>query len=594
MIGKTTYRRKLFIYFFVVFILFTAAIATFQYNREKEYKAQELESILGNYTDFVHSFIENNNIYSNNQFHKLDSFVNILPRSDIRITVIDYGGEVLYDSFYDRYWEMENHQDRPEVQGALFDEKGANIRLSESTDQDFYYYARLYDKYFVRAAVVYSMNVREFLQAESVFIYFIVLIFIITTGVLLYVSDKVGKSILKLKDFAIQAGKNEIIEKPVKFPENELGTIGNQIINIYNSLKKTNSELQNEKEKLIHHLQMVQEGIAIFSKDDEKILANNHFIQYLNLISDIPAITADHFLKVKEFKPVKDFIKTHTKETETSHLKNPPVKKLSIEKNKRFFEIQCIIFQDKSYEVSINDITRAEKRKILKQQMTSNIAHELRTPVSSIKGYLETILNNKNLSPDKQKNFLEKAAIQTERLSDLIHDISMLTKIEESASLFEIEEVNINSVVNDVKENLQASIEDTGATVESNINRNSTVNGNKALIYSIFQNLLENSLKYAGDKPTITLDQYLEDDNYIYFSFSDNGVGIEEEHQSRVFERFYRVDRGRARTNGGTGLGLAIVKNAVQFHKGNISVKTRKGGGAEFLFSLSKTLLANE
>jgi len=588
MIGKTTYRRKLFIYFFVVFIVFTAAITTFQYNREKQYKAQELESILNSYTDFVHSFIQHNNIYKDKQFSKLDSIVKILPRSDIRITVIDYNGEVLYDSFYERYWEMEDHQYRPEVQEALFHEKGANIRLSESTNQDFYYYAKLYDKYFVRSAVVYSMSVREFLQAESVFIYFIVFIFLITTGVLLYVSDKVGKSILKLKDFAIKAARNEVIDKPVHFPENELGTIGNQIINIYNNLKKTNTELNNEKEKLIHHLQMVQEGIAIFSKNDEKILANNHFIQYLNLISDIPAITADHFLKVKEFKPVKDFIKTHTNETKTTYIKNPPVKRLSIEKNKRFFEIQCIIFQDKSYEVSINDVTKTEKRKLLKQQMTSNIAHELRTPVSSIKGYMETLLDNQGITPEKQRYFIEKAAIQTERLSELIHDISMLTKIEESANLFEIETVNIKSVVNDVIENLQSSIDEANAKIECNIKKGTEISGNKALIYSIFQNLMENSLKYAGEKVTISIDEYFGDDNYVYFSFSDDGTGIDEEHQLRVFERFYRVDKGRARTNGGTGLGLAIVKNAVRFHKGDISVKTRKGGGAEFLFTLKR------
>jgi len=465
MIGKTSYRRKLFIYFFIVFIVFTAAITAFQYNREKQYKSQELDSILEGYSDVVMSFIQHNNIYENNNFSQLDSIIKILPRQDIRITVIDYNGEVLYDSFYDRYWEMENHQDRTEVQKALFDNDGSNIRFSESTNQDFYYYAKLYDNYFVRAAVVYSISIREFLQAENVFIYFIILVFLITTGILLYISDKVGKSILKLKDFAVKAGRNEVIDTPVKFPENELGTIGNEIINIYNSLKRTNKELNNEKEKIIHHLQMVQEGIAIFSKNDEKIIANNRFIQYLNLISDKPAIKADNFLSVKDFKPIKDFIKTHTKKSETPSAKTPPVKKLSLEKNKRYFEIQCIIFQDKSYEVSINDVTKAEKRRILKQQMTSNIAHELRTPVSSIKGYLETVLNSKDISSEKQKYFIEKASLQTDRLSELIHDISILTKIEESSGLFEIEEVNIKSLVNDIIENFQSSINSIKAKV---------------------------------------------------------------------------------------------------------------------------------
>ena len=386
----------------------------------------------------------------------------------------------------------------------------------------------------------------------------------------------------------MRAGRNENFDTHIKFPENELGIIGEQIITIYKTLKKTNKELNSEKEKLIHHLQISQEGIAIFSKSNEKILANNHFIQYLNLISDIPAVNPDHFLEVEELKPIHDFIKTYLNEKIEIFEKNLPIKRISIHKNKRYFDVQCIIFHDKSYEISINDTTKSEKRKLLKQQITSNIAHELRTPVSSIKGYLETILSNENLSADKQRYFIEKASFQIDRLSELIRDISILTKIEEASSLYEIEDVNLGSIIKDVIENLQSKIEAVNAKIELNIENQTIVKGNKALLYSVFQNLLENSLIYGGENITIKIDNYLEDDNNVYFTFSDTGIGIEEEHQSRIFERFYRVDIGRARKNGGTGLGLAIVKNAIQFHKGDISVKTRKGGGTEFLFSLSK------
>lgn len=585
---KSTYKRKLFSYFFIVFIVFTSAIAAFQYKREKDFKAAELESVLNNYSEFVQSFINKSNIYKNKNFALIDSFIEILPRKDIRITVIDFNGVVLFDSFYEKYWEMENHKNRPEVQKALYSESGSSIRHSASTGQNYYYYAKLYKDYYIRSAAVYSINIQEFLKAESVFIYFLILLFIVILFLLLYVSDKIGKSISTLKDFALRASKNENFDTHIKFPENELGIIGDQIISIYKKLNKTNKELINEKEKLIHHLQISQEGIAIFSKTNEKILANNHFIQYLNVISDLPAINPDHFLEVEEFNPINEFIKAYLKENVEIFEKNLPLKRISIEKNKRYFDIQCIIFHDKSYEISIIDVTRAEKRKILKQQMTSNIAHELRTPVSSIKGYLETILSSDNLPVDKQKYFIEKASFQIDRLSELIRDISILTKIEEASNLYEIEEININLLVKDVIENLQGKIKSAKANIDLNLNSNTTIKGNKVLIYSVFQNLLENALVYAGTNITIKIDQYLEDDNNVYYSFSDSGVGIEEEHQSRVFERFYRVDSGRTRKNGGTGLGLAIVKNAIQFHKGDISVKTKKGGGAEFLFSLGK------
>jgi len=588
MLARYTYKKKLFLYFVIVFIIFTAAITAFQYNREKEFKTDQLESILNDYTEFIHSFMVKNTIYENKNFIKIDSFIQILPRKDIRITVIDFNGTVLFDSYYEKYWEMENHFNRPEVQEALYSESGSSIRLSASTDQNYYYYAKMYKDYFVRSAVVYTIKIEEYLKAERLFIYFIILLFIVILGTLFYVSDRIGKSILALKDFAVRAGKNENFDTHISFPENELGIIGNQIIEIYKNLKKINKELNNEKEKLIHHLQISQEGIAIFSRSNEKILANNHFIQYLNVISDTPAINPDHFLEITELKPIKVFLQTYLNNKVDIFEKNLPLKRISIHKNKRYFNIQCIVFHDKSYEVSINDVTKSEKRKLLKQQITSNIAHELRTPVSSIKGYLETILSNKELPADKQKYFIEKASAQIDRLSELIRDISILTKIEEASSLYEIEKINLKTIVNDVIENLQSKIIEALAKVEMNIEKSTSIKGNKALIYSVFQNLLENSLIYGGDKLTITIDNYHEDDNNVYFSFSDNGVGINEEHQPRIFERFYRVDKGRSRKNGGTGLGLAIVNNAIQFHKGEISVKNRKDGGAEFLFSLSK------
>ncbi len=588
MFRKISYRQELFFYFFIVFMIFTTVIIAFQYHREKQYKTESLESVLESYTDLVNSFMQHQKIFRQKEFKDLDSIAKIFPRNDIRITIIRDDGLVLYDN-YKAAREMENHKERPEIQKAKFSYKGTHVRLSETTNQPFYYYAKSYDGYYVRTAIEYSVSIKEFLQVENIFFYFIILLFILISGILIFVSDKVGKSILKLKDFALKAGKDEMFSDMMDFPNNELGTIGKQIVSIYNDLKDANRALKNEKEKLILHLQMSQKGIAVFSKENKKILANNHFIQYLNLISDTPAINADHFLQVKEFFPVKKFIKQCLTKLETGDA-TFPVKSWSIEKEGRFFNIQCVVFQDTSYEVSIHDVTKVEKQKKMKQEMTSNIAHELRTPVSSIRGYLETLLSTKNITKEKQHYFIEKASAQIERLSELISDIAMLNKIEEASGLFEIEEVGIASIVNDVIENLHGRIEENNIKISHNIKNATKVRGNKMLIYSVFQNLMENALKYGGENITIFIDEYLETENNIFISFADNGVGIDPIHQSRIFERFYRIDKGRARNNGGTGLGLAIVKNAVLFHQGEISVKNRKGGGAEFLFSLAKNI----
>ena len=143
-----------------------------------------------------------------------------------------------------------------------------------------------------------------------------------------------------------------------------------------------------------------------------------------------------------------------------------------------------------------------------------------------------------------------------------------------------------DDVINDV----QLQIEDKHFDIVKEYTKPLPINGNRSLLYSIFRNLLDNALNYAGENTRIRINCYREDDYFYYFSFSDNGIGIPEEHLSKIFERFYRIDKGRSRKLGGTGLGLAIVKNAVQFHKGNISAKSSPEGGITFVFSLQKDI----
>ena len=589
MIKRYSFKRKLFLYFFTVFLFFTVIVLLFQFSREKKYRVGRLDNTLQNTTQIIQNFIKINSIYKTNNWDILDSVVKILPRKDVRVTIVNLDGIVLYDSSVDDYKSMENHKNRPEIQKSIYSEYGTSIRESATTEISYYYYSRYFEKYFVRTAVIYDIKVKNFLKAEKLFIFFIVFIFFTIWLALNFVTGKFGKSVTKLKDFAIQVNQDKKHDLDFRFPKDELGVISNQIVQIYKNLRDAKDSIALEKEKLFNHLYVLYEGVAFFSPEKKKILSNSHFIQYMNIISSQLSISAENFFNLEEFNQIVDFIEKNT----TDNLYNTqelPRFENTISKSGKHFKVQCIIFYDKSFEVIITDITKLEKNRLIKQQMTSNIAHELKTPVTSVTGYLETILDNPDIEPEKQNYFIQKANAHANRLTDLINDIVILNKIEEASEHFAFENINLSEIIDEIKDEYQSALKKKKMSLDIHTENEAQLRGNRPLFLSVFRNLIENSINYAGENTKICINLYHEDNKFYYFSFSDNGVGIPDKHLSRIFERFYRIDSGRSRKLGGTGLGLAIVKNAVVLHKGEISVRDKKDGGIEFLFSLPKSV----
>lgn len=584
------YRKKLFLYFFLVFVVFTIGITLFQYNREADFKIELLNTDLDNYTEITNNFITQNDLHNKSKYHLLDSLYEIIGRKNLRITVIDSAGDILYDTDVSEYYELENHLDRTEIQNAIFRDFGTDIRESATTGTSYYYYAKQYREFFVRTAIDYDVDIRSLLQIEKMFFIIIIILFFLITLLLVYISGKFGQTLSKLKDFSLKAARDEKIDPNIEFPENELGIISKQIVSIYNDLKQTRDAIIMEKEKLIRHLYISREGIAIFSQQKANILSNSLFIQSVNFISDHPAINPEQIFSIGEFDEADSFIDINLAKEEALLQTELPAKSFTINKRGKCFSVKVIIFADKTFEIALNDITALEQEKNIKQKLTSNIAHELRTPVSSIVGYLETVINKKDLDNNKQSYFIDKAYKQAMRLSELISDISVLNRIEEGAVTVDNETIVISEIVEEITSNLESKFIEKKISTNIQIDDHLVVKGNYSLVYSIFQNLFENTIIHAGNNIFVNLKCYFEDENYYYFSYYDTGVGIPEKHIGRIFERFYRIDRGRSRKSGGTGLGLAIIKNAVLFHQGDISVKNRDEGGVEFFFSMRKTL----
>ncbi|MBQ9576365.1 MAG: hypothetical protein IJV11_05755 [Muribaculaceae bacterium] len=233
------------------------------------------------------------------------------------------------------------------------------------------------------------------------------------------------------------------------------------------------------------------------------------------------------------------------------------------------------------------DQEQADKENKLRRELTQNIAHELKTPVASILGYTDTILEHPDMDDTTRRQFLERTHSQATRLTALLQDISTLNRMDYAADMITMQRVDVSHIVADIIQETALAARQKNIQVRNQLPQDIIIDGNQSLIYSIFRNLVDNAINYAGDGATASLTA-TEESRQWRFVMADNGAGISEEHLSRIFERFYRIDKGRSRSLGGTGLGLAIVKNAVLLHGGTIKALPNPGGGLRFEFTLKK------
>ena len=336
---------KLFYTIIILFLLFAGCFVLYQHSREQSFRVDLLQSQLQDFNQEVYYILQDDSITVPNkqQTAMLNRLVNRQNKSGLRLTLIDTKGKVIYDSFNGDLRIFENHLNRVEVRQALGLGSGFDMRRMSKTFGTPYFYSATYTPplpVVVRSALPYNTELAHSLRTDRQYLWFAVLITVILIIIFVFVIHKLRSSI-------------------------------------------------SQKENLLTHLRISREGLAVFDANRQLIMSNTLFNQYGNIISDNLLSKDEEILNVKEFSPLLTFLEQYTNR---SFIGSEPSTSVTIDKEGRVLLITCVIFFDHSFEISINDITQMEEQTRLKHQLTQNIAHELKTPVSSIRGYIETMI----------------------------------------------------------------------------------------------------------------------------------------------------------------------------------------------------------
>lgn len=565
---KTSFSKKIFYSTLLIIALFGTGLIIVQQRIESEMKFDSLADKLEAYNDLLHQ------AYDAGRIAEVRAY---LPEH-LRITIIANEGEVLKDTEVTNVGAMEKHDTRPELLEARFKTIGSDIRKSASTGRATLYIATYYGVYYIRTALPYDAPLQKQLVSSNYFIIISLLGFLGIVLLLYFLLRRYDRIIQQLRLAADKLIKGLPVTL-ADLPKTSDQSLSDQLVAIIRQKQESRKELEEAQERLISHFQLSHTGIALFNAKNEVEYTNSLFIQYANILSVGTMTEASQFLREPLMRPIVHFIEDPDNTERCTAI--------TTTESNRIFSIKALKSGGNKFEITIEDVTQEEQNRRLKQEMTSNITHEIRTPLTSIRGYLET-LNFMNLSESQRKDFTEKAFQQSLRLSELMDDISLLSKLDEESRHFDFEEVNMHQLAEEIRINHQDQIEAEGAHFHNEVPEETILQGNRSLLYSIVQNLFENSLRYAGEGVDLVLKLYHQDSKYLYFSYHDTGIGVPSEHLPRLFERFYRVDSGRTRAEGGTGLGLSIVKNAVLLHGGQIQARAHASGGLEIHFTLHR------
>ena len=552
----------------IITVLFAILIVTSSFMmlinlEEIKNTKEELKNV-----NYLISALNNVKDISQNDYEDLKKLNNLkINNINVRFTLIDNNGVVLYDN---EEKSSENHSSRLEVKDALEKGEGYSRRYSSTVKANFLYYAtRLDSNFIIRSSVpIYTITI---LHQENIMYCLLILALVLILSIFLSLRlvKKIIEPVKELESVTLKMTQGDYkIRADVK-TNDELGTLGNSFNNMAEQLQMKIHEVIEKQTKIESILKSMESGVIAVDNHNSVISINPCAESLLGIKR---SIIGECLLDYVNDYDISKFLEQEEENDKEIKILHPIERDFKIKKSEMFDGVEnigkVITFQD------ITDINRVE---LMRSQFVANVSHELKTPLTSIKGFAETLKFVKD--DETREKFLDIIDKEAERLSRLINDILVLSSIE-SNLIADVDEFEPGLVIEEVLNIMRKSAINRNIKIEFINNNTECILGDRDKFYQLGLNLIENAIKYSKDISGIVEVESFSKDEYYCLTVKDNGLGIPKEDISRIFERFYRVDKSRKK--GGTGLGLAIVKHIVKIFNGEINVKSELGEGTTF------------
>lgn len=567
----------------ICYSFFTSSIAGKFYKGEVEKKLINIASSIkyhlidvGKYQDIDYNSVSKN----------FSKYINEGDEETrLRVTFIDFKGNVLGDSEAD-FQSMENHIGRKEVDSSIKEGFGKDTRKSTTVNADLLYIAIAMDQPEVIIRV--SLPLIEINEIYKLIWFYTILITLAAILLVVLISFKISKSLTKSLNELIfvskEISKGKYNRRINIESKDELGQLSESFNEMAAKLEQTINDLKDKKMEIESIVDSMNAGIVAVDRNKKIILINRMAGDFLG-VSLQKGVIGKNMLERIRNNQLNNIIKE-------TFINNRPLESGYINMEDKILKLYTSPVKPRTEGeetvgviVFIQDVTKIRKLEKIRTEFVSNVTHELKTPITSIRGFIETLkdgaINNKQVA----MRFLDIIDIEAERLHVLIDDILLLSEIETKQTALRSENINIKSLGDEVISIVQSIADEKEVTLYNQVTKDIFIKGDKNRLKQLFLNLVDNAIKYNVKGGRVTIDAY-KDEGKMVIKIKDTGIGIDYKHLPRLFERFYRVDKGRSRDLGGTGLGLSIVKHIVNLYNGNVKVNSKLGEGTEFIVQI--------